>query len=209
MKVLYKIKARISRLVKRPAVVPPYELKRDMLRFYKNKYKINYFIETGTFMGDTVFYLKDDFKQIISIELAEDLAGRAKERFQDEKHIQILHGDSGQILNKIIQNIDQPILFWLDGHYSSEFFVGENFIRTAKGEKNTPVEEELKWILQSSVQHVVLIDDARLFTGLNDYPSVSRIRKLVNRSAKSYGMQVKNDMIIIEPMNSRDNEYTK
>ena len=38
--------------------------------------------------------------------------------------------------------------------------MGDTWIKTAKGEKNTPIEKELDIILSSSINHVILIDNA-------------------------------------------------
>ena len=111
---------------------------------------------------------RNHFEKIYSIELSEKLFNRAKKRFKDYSHITILHGDSGIVLNKLIPEIDKPALFWLDGHYSGGI--------TAKGEKECPVPEELKTILKSSLPHIILIDDARLFNGTHDYPTIEQIK---------------------------------
>ena len=69
-------------------------------------------------------------------------ANKAIKRFADDKNVRILQGDSGKELPSLIDGVEEPVLFWLDGHYSSEFFVKDEYIRTAKGEKNTPIEKE-------------------------------------------------------------------
>ena len=150
-------------------------------------------------MGDTVEFFKNDFKEIYSIELAEDLATKAQNRFANDKHITIIHGDSGKVLKSLVATIHEPVLFWLDGHYSSEFFVGDEYIKTAKGEKDTPVEEELRVILNSGVDHIILIDDARLFVGMNDYPTISNMKQLVKKCSDHYVVSVSNDIIYILP----------
>jgi hypothetical protein len=43
---------------------------------------------------------------------------KAKHRFRADPNIHILQGDSGEILPKIMGDISQPCLFWLDEHYS-------------------------------------------------------------------------------------------
>ena len=56
----------------------------------------------------------------------------------------MIQGDSGIELMNLAARIDQPSLFWLDGHYSAE--------ETAKGDKETPVIEELQHILDGPGQ---------------------------------------------------------
>jgi 16S rRNA A1518/A1519 N6-dimethyltransferase RsmA/KsgA/DIM1 with predicted DNA glycosylase/AP lyase activity len=134
MKLYNKIKNKIKRYFKKPIeiIVPDYEVKKNTLNGYKNKYGLNVLVETGTFMGDTVEYFKDRMKKIISIELAEDLAKRAQKRFENNQNIKIINGDSGKVLKDIVKEINEPILFWLNGHYSSEFFMGDEYIVTVK-----------------------------------------------------------------------------
>lgn len=185
----------------KPAEVPGYDQKRATLNVYKEKYALKTLVETGTFMGDTVEHFKNSFKKVISIELAEDLAKKAQKRFENDNNVVIIQGDSGKVLKDLVRDAAEPILFWLDGHYSSEFFVGEEYIRTARTDVDTPVEEELNTILKSSLNHIVLIDDARLFTGLGDYPSISKLKRMVRRSGKPYKIVVENDIIRIAPSN--------
>jgi hypothetical protein len=179
---------------------PPYELKREILNSYKDKYALKIFVETGTFFGDTVEYFKNSFKKVYSIELAEDLAKKAQKRFEHDRQVEIIQGDSGSLLKGILKDINEPVLFWLDGHYSSEFFIGDEYIRTARTDKDTPVVEELDTILSSPINHVILIDDARGFDGLGDYPSISSIKRKVRKSKGSaYNYKVENDIIQIYP----------
>jgi hypothetical protein len=200
MKVLRKIQRRILRPFKGKVEPPPYELKREILNSYKDNYALKIFIETGTFFGDTVEYFKHSFKKVYSIELAEELAKKAKRRFENDRQVEIIQGDSGSILKGILKDIREPVLFWLDGHYSSEFFVGDEFIKTARTDKDTPVVEELDTILSSPINHVILIDDARGFDGLGDYPSISSIKRKVRKAkGPTYSCKVENDIIQIYP----------
>ncbi len=183
-------------------IIPPYEGKRNINLYYKNKFGLNVFIETGTFLGDTIEMFKNDFKQLISFELSRDLAEKATQRFVDQHNVRIVHGDSGKLLPAFLQEIKEPCLFWLDGHYSSEFFIGGEYIVTAKGDKNTPIIAELNAILSHPVKrHVILIDDARCFTGKNDYPTISELKKLIAESHSNLSLKVKRDIIRITPGN--------
>jgi hypothetical protein len=196
MKLLYKIRRKLSK----PVTPPPYELKRAILNGYREKYSLNILVETGTFFGETVEFFKNSFKRLYSIELAEDLAAKAKKRFELDRHIEIIQGDSGKILKSLVKDLKEPVLFWLDGHYSSEFMVGDELIKTARTDKDTPIVEELDAILGTSLQHVILIDDARGFDGLGDYPSIGSIKRKVKKAkGDSYVCVVENDIIQIYP----------
>jgi len=187
------------RKLKKPVVIPSYEEKRADLLFYKNKYSLQTFVETGTFLGDTVDFFKDKFDKVYSIELSEELAQKATRRFTGDPNVKIIQGDSGIVLKELIASFSAPAMFWLDGHYSSEFFVNGEYIKTAKADKDTPIEKELSFLLHSSFQHVILIDDARLFTGLGDYPSLRTIRKMTRTAKHAYDCFVEKDIIHIIP----------
>ena len=170
---------------------PPHIIKQMAIEDYKNKFHTEILVETGTYLGDMVEAQRDHFKKIYSIELSEKLFNKAQKRFKDQLHIKILHGDSGIVLNKLMDEIDKPALFWLDGHYSGGI--------TAKGEKECPVPEELNTILKSSLPHIILIDDARLFNGTHDYPTIEQIAEIIRSNNRQYSVEIKNDIICLTP----------
>ena len=127
---------------------------------------------------------------MISIELDFDLFHNAKNKFAHEKKITIYHGDSGILLEKVLTDIEEPCLFWLDGHYSEGI--------TAKGELNTPIINELTHIFNHSIDnHIILIDDARCFTGEDDYPTLKFLQDFVNDKNPNLQFKVENDIIRI------------
>jgi hypothetical protein len=179
--------------------VPSYAEKRAILENYTEKFSLQVMVETGTFRGDTVEYFKNKFSKLYSIELSEELAEKAAARFKNNSHIKIICGDSGDVLQDLVKEIDAPALYWLDGHYSSEFFIGNEYFKTALGEKQTPVKKELQTLLNDRHKHVILIDDARLFTGTNDYPSMNEIKKMAARSPHGYTVSLSKDIIHLIP----------
>ncbi|MCZ4244697.1 SGNH/GDSL hydrolase family protein [Pedobacter punctiformis] len=180
--------------------IPEYSEKRAIILSYQRIFKTKIFIETGTFMGDTVEVLINDFDNLYSIELSEELASKAIKRFESIQKIKIIQGDSGIQIGKLIKDINQPVLFWLDGHYSGEFMYNDEFIKTAKGTLNTPIEKELQLILASEQAHIILIDDARLFTGEMDYPTIKQIKDIVRKNSRfNHKLSVSRDIIRITP----------
>ena len=134
--------------------------------------------------------VKKKFKRIYSIELNEALFRNARKRFVKNNHISIIYGDSTVQLKEILPNIDKPCLFWLDAHYSGE--------GTAKGDLQTPIMEEMNLILNhSNLKPIILIDDARMFIGKNDYPSIEKIKNLVFKNHKDWLFIIKDDIIRI------------
>jgi hypothetical protein len=98
------------------------------------------------------------------------------------------------VLPEILEKIDESCIFWLDGHFSGG--------GTSKGELLTPILTEINTVLNHGqnrkLEHVILIDDARDFNGLNDYPKIEEIQRLLKEMAPGYQMQVQDDIIMID-----------
>jgi hypothetical protein len=171
---------------------PPHIVKEELIRDYAQKFNTRVLIETGTYLGDMVHAMKKSFSRIVSFELDHQLAAQARTRFAADSHIEIIQGDSGRLLGDILKTIEEPCLFWLDGHYSGGI--------TAKGSLETPIKNELNFILAHPVEdHVILIDDARCFTGENDYPTIDELRNMVNAQPRKREFSVEHDAIRILP----------
>ena len=154
---------------------------------YCNLYKCKILIETGTFYGYTSKICKDYFNKVYTIELSDYFYKMALETFKNDNNVTCLHGDSGIVLKDLMKNINEKTLFWLDGHYSAGL--------TAKGEKETPIIEELNTILNHNIKdHVLLIDDARCF-GEGDYPTIKELEKFIRQYRPNCDFKVKNDII--------------
>jgi hypothetical protein len=114
----------------------------------------------------------------------------ATKKFEKEKHISLYLGDSGEQIGNVLALLRSPCLFWLDGHYSEGF--------TAKGKLNTPIIEELTQIFAHPIKtHVILVDDARCFTGKDDYPTLEYLREFVKRHNPNLQFTVEHDIIRI------------
>lgn len=173
---------------------PPHILKVSAVRKEQSKLNRNILIESGTYYGTMVAAQEPHFNNILSIELDRTLYVKAASKFARKRKIQILHGDSGQIIPQLLSKINEPVLFWLDGHYSG----GE----TAKGDSNTPILNELKAIVNHPYENVILIDDARLFNGLNQYPMLEEIETIFKNHQRNYSFSILHDIIYIRPKNS-------
>ncbi len=157
------------------------------------KYGLNTLIETGTYYGDMIEAVRNGFQNIYSIELGNELYNKANERFKGYKNIRIIHGDSGEVLARLLAQINEPVVFWLDAHYSTA--------DTVKGSTNTPIEQELRAIFNHRIkQHIILIDDAKDFTGHGDYPTAETVEKLA--TTNGYVFQNKEGTLRILPGSS-------
>ncbi len=169
---------------------PPDVIKRGHLLATGKEHQLNVLIETGTFYGGTMFAMRNSFRELHSIELSKDIHDYVSGQLAHHPHIKLHHGDSTHILPDILKNIDQPCLFWLDGHYMGE--------GTGLGNKETPVLEELRSIATSPVSgHVILVDDARLFNGTHDYPNQQEFENFVKKVIPNASLHLKDDIFFI------------
>lgn len=170
-------------------IPPPQVVKLFKIRELQKKYDCKLFIETGTYKGDMIYALKNDFEQLITVELSEQYHQKAVEKFRNDKHINLLFGDSGILMPKIIKDIKVKTLFWLDGHFSSG--------NTAQGELDCPIFGELDAIFSSPFKHVLLIDDARYFNGTNDYPTIEGLKSYIEKNKPGSFFSNENDLITV------------
>ncbi len=171
-------------------IPPPHVVKQKIIKDYAARFKTDIFIETGTFMGEMIDAVLHSFTQIISVEYDQALALRAREKFSSCSRITIIQGDSAAILPQIAAELREPCLFWLDAHYSG----GE----TGRSDLMTPIVQELSILLGDGLpDHVILIDDAREFTGQNNYPSLGEVKEFLAARRPNWIMQVQDDIIRI------------
>ena len=174
----------------RPKKVPHLE-KEKVVSAYARSFGTGILVETGTFQGEMVSAMRNEFEQIYSIELHPELHENAALRFRRFSHIRILKGNSAEILPSIATEIQKSCLFWLDAHYSGGI--------TARGETDTPISAELQTVLARQQSDVVLIDDAFDFVGSNGYPTIAELEKAVKRARPDYDFTVIDYIIRITP----------
>ncbi|PPK87989.1 hypothetical protein CLV84_0951 [Neolewinella xylanilytica] len=173
-------------------VPPPHAVKQRTIRSVHQRFPYTTFVETGTFMGDMVEAQRKHFARIFSVELSKPLFIRAVKRFRGDNHITILQGDSGKVLRSVVPELQEPAIFWLDGHYSGGV--------TALGESVSPILAEIETILSDTLHdHVLLIDDARLFVGDENYPDLETVTALVHRLDTNYRIDITEDCICVTP----------
>lgn len=164
----------------------------------QTRFGLRYFVETGTFWGSTTQRMAKQFERLWTIELFGAQYYRARERLKSLEHVQCIFGNSPEELLEIIPQLDKPTMFWLDAHYSGG--------GTAKGDKECPLMEELEAIGRIG-QHVILIDDARMFFetpdpnthDASDWPRFADIKRLVDKWEPAPHVQVVGDVIVITP----------
>lgn len=172
--------------------------RRKLLRDYGRQYKLRTFVETGTHLGETCWFLRDDFDRLFTIELFPEFYNNAVERFRGTK-VSPVFGDSAEMLAQVLGGFEGPALFWLDGHHSGP--------GTAHGAvKGTPVVEELETLFADPRKHVILVDDARVFKGqpengdyphYADYPTCEWVEEQAR--AHGYDYELRDDVMRLTP----------
>ena len=166
----------------------PHLLKQRTVREYAQKYGLRTLVETGTYYGEMVAAMKNRFDRIYSAEYNHQLAQRATKKFSRYSHIQILEGDSQQVIPEVLKSLTAPALFWLDaGYYGWAGLQGDKARLTT----------ELEAILDQPVKHVILMDDARGLNGQNGAPTVAELKHRIESEFPGRLVEVKYDILRI------------
>lgn len=149
-------------------------------------------VETGTQAGATLAATLSYFDRLYSIEIYEPSVAAARKRFARHPKVTIIQGDSATALPALIAKLSEPVVFWLDGHYSGK--------GTGMGEEHSPIVAEINHILKLRPpgRDAIIIDDARLFVGKDGYPPMD---VFLTDMEKAFGARprVADDAIFILP----------
>jgi hypothetical protein len=121
----------------------------------RDKFRVRYFVETGTYLGETAHWASRHFQSVWTIEAHRGLYRSAVQRFSTEKHVSVLHGRSQDCLKSVVPLLEEPTIFWFDAHWSG--------VETYGNGEECPLLGELRVVNSSLLGHFLLIDDANLF----------------------------------------------
>jgi hypothetical protein len=158
-----------------------------------SKYSNPVFVETGSYEGDGIqAALSSGFTKVVSIELAPALAEYCRNLFEGDSRVTLYEGDSSKMLDKILKDINEPVTFWLDGHWS----YGE----TARGDEDSPLLKELElikaWIKETGIKPTLLIDDMRCWDGVTTFTREEIISELSGFDLSFEDGHVPNDILV-------------
>lgn len=172
-----------------------------LLLALKQECRIEQFVETGTYRGDTAAWAADHFSRVTTVELAAGFHARAVERFAGQPKVAALHGDSPTVLRSLVSSMTAPAIFWLDAHWCG----GES-----ADQSECPVLGELDVIDASPFPHIVLVDDARLFCAppprphrAELWPDLATLVARLHRGGARYVAQF-DDVFVAVPIERRD-----
>ena len=125
---------------------------------YEHYREIEYFVETGTYKGDTVISLSNHFKELYTMEIVPELFNSSKNRADKAgiENIRFLQGDSVQLLSNLPEHINKGAVFFLDAHQSGQ--------DTSNNGMHVPLLEELDVILRRNLDPSLFVfDDTRFW----------------------------------------------
>lgn len=176
-----------------------FESKKETLLKIAGWYECETFIETGTGGGDMLAQLYPYFKECHSIELSNSLYLDAKKKFKRVGNVHLYNNDSGYFLKNNHPELKGTVLYFLDAHYCGGY--------SAMGEKSTPIDAELSALISNKkFNHIILIDDMKLFNGTDDYPTVAQLNDFVAKLNINLSVEVIPDgggMILIAPIKKK------
>ena len=118
------------------------------------RHRNSVFVETGAGpCGGSRAALQLGFPRIFVVEFDPELYAKAAGRFRNNPEVEVVYGDSGEVLTDVIAPIEEPITFWLDAH-------GKSCDTTGNLSKK-PLLRELAAIAAHPLRdkHTILIDD--------------------------------------------------
>lgn len=159
--------------------------------YFKNKYGIELFVETGTYKGNTSIWASKHFEKVITIEVSPEWYEKTAMRCM-KLDIQNIESRFGESVEQLPLVINDPAIFWLDSHWHNETGIyGKN--------DPCPLLEEIKIISKRSSYSWVFIDDARLIQypyeplgGTQKWPSLVPVIKAL----KNYAVAIFGDAIV-------------
>jgi hypothetical protein len=136
----------------------PHIVKQRAVLEYARAFGLTTLVETGTYYGEMIAAVAPHFSRIYSIEIDPRLAGLARRRFQRFPQVTIVEGDSQYAVPKLLEQLHEACLWWLDAGYCGWSGAAGKFDRLGS---------EFEAILAARDQRrVILMDDASGVVGL-------------------------------------------
>jgi hypothetical protein len=169
----------------------PHLLKQRTVLEYARAYRLTTLVETGTYYGEMIAAVGKHFQRIYSIELDARLAKLAQQRFCGNARVEIIEGDSQKVVPRLLQQINEGCLWWLDAGYCG--WIGE------LGNPNR-LGSELNSILSDRrFTHVVLMDDADGVNGEGGSPTLDELIGSIQSNYPDRQVEVVRNIIRITP----------
>lgn len=136
-----------------------------------------FFVETGTFEGDTTQYAYDtipyddlgrnkvEIVKFWTIEYDASYAAKARERFKNQSKIEVVHDNSINGLEYVDSKCNGNTIFWLDAHFVGSDGGHKPYNSDEDLKSRLPLEWELRVLEQRIISYrdVIIIDDVRIY----------------------------------------------
>ena len=145
----------------------------------KEQYDLRFFVETGTLVGNTAKWASEHFEQVYTIECSYKFYIIARNKIGAIPNVKLFHGFSQHFLDGVLPSLTGPALIWLDAHWSPDLQYA------CFDQVICPVLEEIDVISEASQDHVILVDDFRLFGKEPGWPSIDVVKKALESLNKT------------------------
>lgn len=148
---------------------------------------IKYFVETGSYKGETSIMASSQYEHVFSIEIDNKLYEESynKVKLEGLSNLTLLHGDSVSLLPNIMKIVKEGAIFFIDAHQSG--------VDSSWNQKErVPILSELAIILDAEVgPSVFIINDLRLWKqGVWDWVHISNQNILKVFTSRGYEFDV-------------------
>lgn len=166
-------------------ILPPNAIKRLIILEAFERLKLDVFVETGTYYGETTRLLSRVARRVLTVELS-PAHYRMAQRTSNKPNIELTLGDSRKFLRRITPQLTGKICFFLDAHPT-------NPETTPEGEIDIPILEELRIVTANPNTSLIIVDDA---VGGEGYPSIDAVGKFAVENG--YAFSLSHNMMFLE-----------
>lgn len=172
---------------------------RELVASLSQNHGIRAAIETGTFHGLSAQSLQKIFDRVWSIELSTESWQRVNDRLGHLEGITFLNGESSDVMPGVLATLDEPVLYWLDGHWCEH--AGPSEI------KQCPILDEIEIVdaHPHAARSCILIDDAQFHLASppppyrkEEWPTLLEVVDALRSTHERY-VTVLDDVIIAGP----------
>lgn len=165
----------------------------------KDKYAIDTFVETGTYIGKTSQWAAKHFNHVYTIESLDKYFEIAQLHLINLPNVTMYYGDSRSVIPELLDDLPPRTMFYLDAHWSRGAQYGRPLIDSTALEEIQLINE---W---GNNQHVIMVDDAHRF-GTERWPGkIEMVSALENNGQRNVRELL--DVLIAVPR--RDNGSLK